>query len=477
MADEGMGSLVTQVRKYVEFARRGLRRWWIIAIFTVVGAAGSVGLALVMTRIYESRTLIAFKEGARIFTSGEDALVQPENWLQQRVQLMVSSHTRLWKMANEFDLYPGERGVLPMEVILEYMRKAVKFDTVGTDSFWISFEYKDPHKAQKVAARLAEEFIQQSAMEKMRTALVTQSFMEGEVGKAKVQMDGLEGELAQFVSDHPQFQIDPATGMPRINTGEGTPRTPSYVNVRNPELRRALARKGQLEAQLQLARNPQGDTRLAQAKADVAAAQRSLAAKRRQYTDHHPDVQRAIAYLRQTQLQLQAVTDASKTASTPVARLREELAEVERTIAQLSRPVRRPEAHPPKAVPKPEPSEAGLTDRAKLEKRWYQLMRDREVFKAKYDQLQERLSKARIGAELEKKRAEMQFTIVDPANFPQKPVRPSRSKVVLAGTALSMMLGLALAALLVLLDPRIYNEDDLRKACDLPVLAQIPKEA
>jgi polysaccharide biosynthesis transport protein len=295
-----------------------------------------------------------------------------------------------------------------------------------------------------------------------------------------VQMDGIENDLAQFVSDHREFQIDPATGMPRGGYGEGGSRTHSatpYINVRNPELRKALARKGQLEAQLQLARNPQGDTRLAQAKADVVAAQRTLTARRRQYTDQHPDVQRAIAYLRQMQSQLQAANDASKSASAPVARIREELAELDRTIAQLSRPTRRPEAQQPKATPKPEPSDSGLSERAKLEKRWYQLMRDREVIKAKYEQLQERMSKAKMTADLEKKRAELQFTIVDPASFPQKPVRPSRSKLVMAGTALSVMLGLALAALLVLLDPRIYNEDDLRKACDLPVLAQIPREA
>ncbi len=132
----------------------------------------------------------------------------------------------------------------------------------------------------------------------------------------------------------------------------------------------------------------------------------------------------------------------------------------------------RPEA--PKAAPK---AEGTLTGTAIAEKKWYQLTRDREITKAKYDQLYERLTKVRVNASLEKQRAETQYTIVDPANFPQKPVRPSRSKLVIAGTFLGLLLGFALAALLVILDPRIYNEDDLRKACDLPVLAQIPKEA
>ena len=33
-----------------------------------------------------------------------------------------------------------------------------------------------------------------------------------------------------------------------------------------------------------------------------------------------------------------------------------------------------------------------------------------------------------------------------------------------------------LATLLVIFDPKIYNEDDLRKATNLPVLAQIPRD-
>jgi polysaccharide biosynthesis transport protein len=478
MAEEGLGSLVNQVRKYVEFARRMLRRWWIVAICSVIGIGISVGMAMTMTRIYESRTLIAWKEGARIFTSSDEGGAPQENWLQQRVQQMVSSHTRLLKIANEYDLYPGERGVVPPEIILEYLRKAVKFDTVGSDTFWISFEYKDPRKAQAVAARLAKEFIDQAVGEKLGTALVTQSFMEGEVAKAKVQMDSLENELATFVSEHPEFQTDPVTGLPR-----GLPRAtpgvvgPSYVNVRNPELRKALARKGQLQAQLQLAQNPQGDARVNQAKADLLAAQRALATKRRQYTDQHPDVQRAHAYVRQLQAQLQSALDAGKAAAVPPARILSELDELERTIARLSKPVAAVRKQEPQPKAASQPSETHLSARAQLEKRWYQLMRDREVNKAKYDQLQERLTKAKMTASLEKKKAETQFTIVDPASFPHKPLRPSRSKMVMAGTALSVLLGLAIAALLVLLDPRIYNEDDLRKACELPVLAQIPKEA
>jgi len=185
-------------------------------------------------------------------------------------------------------------------------------------------------------------------------------------------------------------------------------------------------------------------------------------------------VQRARNYLVQMQSGLQNIMQATKVNPAGAQRIRDEIAELDRTIQRLSR-TRRAEA--PVAKKEVAPSEEGLTQVARLEKRWYQLTRDREINKGKYDQLFEKLTKAKVTASLEKKRAETQFTIVDPANLPTKPVKPSRTKLVIAGSLLGLLLGLALAALLVILDPRIYNEDDLRRACDLPILAQIPKEA
>jgi uncharacterized protein involved in exopolysaccharide biosynthesis len=247
--------------------------------------------------------------------------------------------------------------------------------------------------------------------------------------------------------------------------------------VSNPELRAALTQKGQLEARLQLANSPQIDARLQQARQDAANAQRILAMKRQQYTDEHPDVQRARRYAAQMAALLRAAEGTNRTASTATTQqLREQIAQLDEKIKRLQAQARA-SAPRPAAAPKAAPKSDGLTGAAQLEKRWYQLIGDNQVNKAKYEQLYERLTKVRVNASLEKQRAETQYTIVDPANFPQKPVRPSRSKLVIAGTFLGLLLGLALAALLVILDPRIYNEDDLRRVCDLPILAQIPKEA
>lgn len=469
MAEDSIEQLASQIRRYMEFARRVLRRWWIVVLFTMIGAAASVATAVMMTRYYESRTLIAYKESVnkdRVF-SGEEHQ-RSQNWLRTQLDETFSSHTLRMKIIKELDLFPKERESMPPEVLLEEFSRKVLYDLVGSDTFWISFEYKDPRKAQQGAARLAEEFVNKQIGDKLYVASATLSFMEKEVKKAKSEMDKIESDMAEFVSEHQEYQIDPATGLPRGMMGGASPAGQSYASVSNPELRRALSRKGQLEARLQLMLNPQGNAKVMEARQQFERAKTRLLALRRQYTDRHPDVQRARVYARQMQEQLNMVMQSSKGNTGQLAGLREEIESLDRTISRLSR--RRAPDEP--ARPKRQ-----LSRKAELEKRFYQLSRDREVAKAKYEQLQTQLLRSKVSSNLERKQAETQFIIVDKANLPRKPSRPSRTKLALAGTALGMMLGLGLAVLLVIFDPRIYSEDDLRKACDLPVLAQIPRDA
>lgn len=479
MAEDALGNITEMIHKYMEFARRVLRRWWLIGIFTVLGAGGSVAFALNMQRVYASRTLISFKEQLNeqnvLATDGGG---REENWLYSRLEETFSSNTLLWRIITDMKLFPGMRGSVAPEVVLKEMRDKIKFGIVGADSFHITFEYKDPRKCQRVTARLADEFIKANVQDSLRAANVTQTFMESEVRKVKDQLDEIESEHAQFVAHHPEFKIDPTTGLRRGLTMQAARQraasSPGYASVSSPELRSALARKGRLQAQLQLMRNPKSDPKLVQAQQDVARARRAYDNLRRKYTSKHPDVERARRYLVQMQSKLRFAQESRSTNTAGGSSIREEIAELDRTIARLSR-VHQRTVEDKKARPRPTPKT--LSTDAKLEKRWYQVTRDRAVAKAKYDVLQERLLRTKVAASLERKRAETQFTIVDKANMPGKPIRPSRTKMAIAGTFLGVMLGFGLAALLVLFDPRIYNEDDLKKASDLPVLAQIPRDA
>ncbi len=482
MAEDALANLVSQVRKYIEFARRVMRRWLLMGIICVLGVSASLAVALTSTRIYQSRAMVAYKpsiDRASLGWEGGGGL--PENFLRQQVGQFTASNTMLLTMARTLDLYPKERDVSAPEVILEYLRDAITYNTVGNDSFWIAFEYKDKALAQKACAYLVDEFISKHIKEKLGAATATQAFMENEAAKVKTQLKKIESDLASFVAEHPEFQIDPATGMPRGTAALQKPggRSPSRLARRlltrsSPELRDALAAKGRLQAEL-VGLNPRGSQQVARAQENMAAARTTLAALKRKYTDKHPDVKRAQEYFRQMSGQLTVAKQAQNVAAGKVTSTRKRLAGIDRKIARLSTPRR---VGPKKEKPaKPvDPIKAGINEAARLEQRWYELDGERQVARAKHEQIQAQLQRSELSTGIERKQAEKEYAIIDKASFPGKPIRPSRKKIVLAGSALALMLGVGLASLLVIFDPRIYNEDDLRKATNLPVLAQIPKE-
>jgi len=486
MAEDALSNLINQVRKYVELGRRVMRRWWIIAVFGVLGVGGSVAFALNATRIYQSRALVAWKMSINLEDLGRDSTGRPrDNYLRNQVGQLVASNTLLLKIAHDLNLYPKERPVAAPEVILEYMRNAIHFNQVGPDSVWIAFEYKDPKLAQKVTARLVKEFIEENVRDKLRAAKGTQAFMEGEAKKVKEALDLVEGKLAQFIADHPEFQVYLTGGISvphnkprRLAMGRRPGGNRHYLPLKQtPELRSALARKGKLEARL-LALSPRGNTQVAQVQAELQRARLNLAALRRKYTDQHPDVQQARTYLRQVQQRAIAARRSQQQQSAEVVQIRRRIASLDETIARLSTrrrvATRKPRGKTPTA--NETSSEPALTGSARLEKQWYSLSGDRSVMRAKYEEVQAQLQRSKISAGAIRKQAEKEYAIVDPASMPGKPIRPSRKKIVLAGSALGFMVGIGLATLLVLFDPRIYNEDDLKKAANLPVLAQIPKE-
>ena len=479
MAEDGLTTLVNQIRKYVEFAHRIMRRWWIIVIFFVLGAGGSVAFALKATRIYQSRALVEVKQIVDRASLGWEGGGHQENWLKHQVGQLTASNTMLLKIANDLDLYPKERGVTAPEVILEYLRSAIKYNVVGTNSFWISFEYKDPLKAQQACGRLVQEFIQENVADKLRAAKATQSFMEQEAAKVKKQLSQISSKLSQFKSEHPELQIDPMTGRPQIVPTGGRIKGGSvsarirYLAIRSPELKDALAAKGRLQARL-IQFNPRTNTRLHQAQNELTRAKRYLTSLKQKYTEKHPDVQAAMRRVQQIQSRAMAASQSHQANSTQAQSIRRQIQDLDAKITRLSRPRRvlKPTKKTPRA---PVPKIKVMSNAAKVEKQWYELTGEETVIRAKYEQIQIQLQRSRLSAGVKRQQAEKEFTIVDAASKPGKPIRPSRKKIVMAGTMLGLMLGMGLAALLVLFDPRIYNEDDLKKACNLEVLAQIPK--
>jgi hypothetical protein len=65
------------------------------------------------------------------------------------------------------------------------------------------------------------------------------------------------------------------------------------------------------------------------------------------------------------------------------------------------------------------------------------------------------------------------FKVQDPANLPQQPDSPKKGLILAAACVLGLLIALGVALVLVYFDQTVYNEYELARVTDLPVLVSI----
>jgi len=89
------------------------------------------------------------------------------------------------------------------------------------------------------------------------------------------------------------------------------------------------------------------------------------------------------------------------------------------------------------------------------------IMRDTEVLRLQYADLQKKEQESQLATNLEKQQGGQQFRLIDPASLPAVPSSPKRVKASFGGAAAGLALGLALAFLMEMRDTSFHTEKDL----------------
>lgn len=147
---------------------------WIL-LGTLLGIAVGTATSFLLPTRYEATAelqVVPFRLPERFFGP---ALAPP---IQQRLKDHIRrllSRVQLTSVIQTYNLYPQERGRLPMQDVLRIMREDVRVWTQSENSHTtvhLSFRYKDRVLAQRAAADLVErlmtqEYISQAAYQKM----------------------------------------------------------------------------------------------------------------------------------------------------------------------------------------------------------------------------------------------------------------------------------------------------------------------
>jgi polysaccharide chain length determinant protein (PEP-CTERM system associated) len=491
------------VEDYIDIVRR--HRGWMV---------GPSFAALVIS------VVVAFFWPDSYVSSGAIRVVPPqvpERYVPSNVNMEMSQHinsmaqgilsrTMLTNIIQTHGLYRQELSRNPMEDIIELMKRRIRIGSVldvqahgrGTMSaFAISFEYDNRYLAQKVTSDLMSRFITENLRTRANQSRETTQFLKEQWQAAKKRLEELEGKRTQF-------RLQNAGRLP--DELQANLQTLRSLEAQLASINETISRIGQekllMESQIRIFQDQIAslgsageqlgasvkNERLVQMEREILALQTALSGLRERYRDNHPDVKRLqsqIEVLKKIRDDL-LTEDDQKKPQTPAAAKPSSLAlrgarDLEAAIARLqtqiqARDMEMEERQKEQTLLKN--TIKGYSSRIQaspvMEQEYAELTRDFNLAKARYDDLNLKMSQSEIATDLENRNQSETLEVLDPASLPETPTKPNRWLIVGIGLGMGIMLGVVVAGAREVKDASLKSLKDARAYTNLPVLGTVP---
>ncbi|HEY7334405.1 MAG TPA: hypothetical protein VH639_05950 [Bryobacteraceae bacterium] len=490
------------VEDYIDIVRR--HRGWIFGpfLFVLVG------------------TVVGAYRWPDSYVSEATVKVQPQQVPQNMVQSAINqamtdrigsmsqtilSRTTLTTIINNFNLYPRERKNLPIEDVVELMRKKIEIQPVlsvggpghEVPAFKIQFTYENRLQVQRVVGDLLSRFLDENIRSRANATFLTEQFMKDEVDQAKKKLDDVESKLTEFkVQNNGRLPDQADANMRQLQALEASS---TYLSN---SMSRASQEKLELEGGLRIVKDeiadlnkqpkevvtPKRDDRLDEVDKEIEQWKTQLTALRQRFTESYPDVRAAALRLDAAQKKRQDIVkeDAAKKPEAPA--LPPVNLQAQRDARELSAAMQRTQGQI--EAKDLEVQEYGkelksVNDRIKLyqgrletapvgEKQYGDLMRERDIAKQNYEDLDTKLSRAKIAKEMEDRKQGEILEELDPPSLPTAPTEPKRGVIVSLGAGIGLLIGFVVAGAREMKDSSLKNLKDVRAYTQMPVLGSIP---
>jgi polysaccharide chain length determinant protein (PEP-CTERM system associated) len=467
-------------------------KWrWLFVLATVFATLAGVVFADRLPNRYRAETVILVVPQrvpevyvpSAVTTRIEDRL--------QFISQQILSRSRLEGVIEAFGLYPDAQRRLPMEDVVERMKKDIKVDVVRAGAFKVSYESEDRTAAARVAERLGSLIIEENLRDREVLAEGTSQFLASQLEDARRRLVEHEQKLEDF---RRRYAGELPSQVPA--NLQAAQNTQMQVQSLVESINRDRDRRLMLERQLADARaaaesaeatpapppaTPGADADAAPASQRLEGAMAALRALETRLKPEHPDVIRMKKVVSDLQVEADtearavplsvggtAVTDPAETAQERrIRETRTELANLDRQVAQKEeqeRQLRSTAAEYQRRI------ETSLTRESELT----ELMRDYETLESAYTTLLAKKEASQVSANLERREIGEQFRVLDPARVPQRPFSPNRPRMIGMASALGLALAAGIAALVEYRDTTLKTDDDVVTALALPVLAVVP---
>lgn len=432
------------------------RRWW-LAVPVVCGAALGLAAYRLLPPQYRASTLIIAEQQRVPQDYVKPTVTGNAAERLKTVEQSITSRDVMLPLVEELDLYPQLRAEKGTEAAILEARRDITVQMLGPNVLRIHFRAADAESAAKGANWIASRFIRDNLASRERQATGTSSFLEAEVAAMRKRLDEQQARIAEFKGRHMGQLPEERETILRAQESLQAELRITLDALDQAELRHLIVQResslppGSVEAG--------GPDRLEELRQELATL-------RARYTDLHPDVIRVRHAVEALEARLASAPAApSRPAAAPVpaevaaaGRAREQLAaergRILRDIASLQSRL--------DAIPRVEQELLALT-------------RDYDNISDSYQSLLTKRVDAQLAENLELRRQDEQFTVLERAVPPRQPYFPNLLLLLVIGTSGGTLVGIGAAALREQTDQTYTDAESLQQAFPgLPVLATIP---
>lgn len=415
----------------------------------------------------------------------------------------IESRTTLTNLINTYGLYKKELKREPLEDVIEQMRakdikivpKSAVTSVTGKSllAMDVSFAYRDRYIAQKVCADLVSRFMNEHTVDRMTNERATNEFLNDEFERAKRDLDALDQKLAEFRKRNAgRLPEQMETNVSQMNALEQRLTTLNEAASRNNEQRMLL------ESDLRIAKDrlasiknisPQVQARnehLLALDRQIQTLETNIADMKERYTEDYPDLQSARAQLSVLKRQRDEAARQDKGAAKAESSVENpnttrERQDAQAAIEQLQTQLKA-NAVEAQQINKEIQSVNGSLKNYQTrvesvpvgEKEYAELMRDRELAKQKYEELEAKRQKSSISMDMQSHQQGETLEVLDPASLPTAPAAPRREFIIPLGAIAGLIFGVIIVAIREVKDTSLKNLKDARLYTQLVILGSIP---
>ena len=515
--------------KKIFWRRRAWFLWPLVSLLLLTAI-----ICVVLPNIYKSTATVLILN-QQIPTAIVPSTVT--TYAQERIQAItqeVTSRSKILKLVEKYNLLPDKVKKLTTEELVDQIRKRISFQTINAEvnkdgggpvnltiAFSISYEDEDPGKAQAVTNEIVSFYLEKNLESREKVARGTTEFLTEQLKQEHTRIDDLQTKLADFQKEHleelPEYSalnmqklerqsqrlsdigmqlssleeqqsilkgdqalLDPYSGSVASKVLTPSERLQQLKLERAQALSRYSAShptviaKDQEIALLQ----PEGKAGLGYDKTmdNLKAAETKLAGLKSTYTDKHPEVQSTEREIKRLKAELADLQNdhqpaGSKIASAPTSpayiTMKSELEKLAVSISSLQAEKKQLEKDTKDLLKK-------LHSMPQVAKQFNDMETEYQSAKFNYNAIEQKLLGARVSQGMEEEKKGESFQVVEPAFLPEKPAKPNRVAIMLAGAVLALGLSFGTAAAREFSDKRIHDLEVLQRISRFPVISIIP---